>query len=435
MDGSAVPGPHPNPPPSGAERLHRLRLLRSRRVGPATYARLMAEHGSAAAALEALPEIAARAGIDGYAPCPLPAVEAEMREGRRLGARVIFPDDPEWPDGLSAIADAPPLLWARGDRRLLARPAVALVGAREASSLGLRMARSLGLGVAKAGFVVVSGLARGVDREAHEAALERGTIAVLAGGVGARHAALDADLMDRVAANGLLLSEHPPGRMPAARDFARRNRIVSGLSRAVVVVEAAARSGSMITARAALDQGREVLAVPGHPFDPRSAGCNMLLRDGARLVRGPSDVAEAVGRADHADLPLWSGQTAGPDTAAGPDVPTDGGPPAPARPAAPPHPAAAPARARTAARVPEEAVAQVGPPRGAPAPTDPPAAPRERTDPVAAAILGRLAEAPADEDELIGAAGVGPARLAPALLALELDGRIERRPGGRIHAL
>ena len=427
--------------------MNRIRLLRSRRIGPATYARLMRAHGSAGAALEALPAIAAEAGVRGYVPCPPGVAEAELKEGRRLKARPIFSDDPEWPAALSEITDAPPMLWARGDHGLLARPAVALVGARQASSLGLRMARSLALGLAKDGYVVASGLARGIDQAAHEGALDGGTLAVLAGGVGATHSALDPALFERIAERGLLLSEHPPGRAPAARDFARRNRIVSGLSCAVVVVEAAARSGSMITARLALDQGREVLAVPGHPFDPRAAGCNMLIRDGAHLVRGPADVTQAVGRADEAALPLWSASPS----------------PTPARRAAE-GAGGTEGKSSPIRRVGSEAgkcsvgeaheasgtvavsrmgrsattCAAPGSDRGEPASLRP--APdgtpdRTRADPVAAAILARLAEAPADEDQLIGAAGVGPARLAPALLALELDGRIERRPGGRIHAV
>jgi len=169
------------------------------------------------------------------------------------------------------------------------------VGARNASSLGLRMARRLAEGLGAAGQVVVSGLARGIDAAAHEAALATGTVAVMAGGVDVIYPEENADLAAQIAAKGCLVAEHPPGLQPQTRHFPLRNRIISGLSRAVVVVEAAARSGSLITARDAADQGREVLAVPGHPFDARAAGCNMLLRDGATLVRHVGDVTEALG--------------------------------------------------------------------------------------------------------------------------------------------
>jgi len=287
---------HPlTPPHSEEERVSWLRLLRSRRVGVTTFFRLMAEHGSAAAALEALPEIAAAAGVAGYRPCALSVAEAEMRAGRLAGARLLAWGEADYPRALRDIADAPPLVWARGDTALLRRPMVALVGGRDASALGTRMARRLAGALAESGHVVVSGLARGIDTAAHLAALDRGTLAVLAGGVDVVYPAENAVLAQEIAERGLLLSERPMGLQPQARDFPRRNRIVSGLARAVVVIEAAARSGSLITARMALDQGREVMAVPGHPFDARAAGCNALLRDGALLVRSADDVIEAIG--------------------------------------------------------------------------------------------------------------------------------------------
>ncbi|MEZ5753971.1 MAG: DNA-processing protein DprA [Paracoccaceae bacterium] len=273
----------------------RLRLIRSRRVGAVTYHRLVAEHGSAAAALTALPEVARAAGVEGYEPCPAEVARHEMAQARRAGARMLVPGGADYPAGLMEMPDAPPVLWLRGDPGWLARPMVAMVGARNASSLGVRMARRLSAALGAAGQVVVSGLARGIDAEAHGAALATGTVAVMAGGVDVIYPEEHAMLAARIAEGGCLLSEQPMGLIPQARHFPLRNRIIAGLSRAVVVVEAAARSGSLITARDALDLGREVLAVPGHPFDARAAGCNMLIRDGAVLVRGAEDVLEALG--------------------------------------------------------------------------------------------------------------------------------------------
>jgi len=263
-------------------------------VGPATFDRLLTEHGTAAAALEALPAIAAAAGVTDYRPCPKGVAIAELKAGRQAGARMICRGDAAWPAALDDIDDRPPILWMKGDAAILRRPMIALVGSRNASSLGTRMARAIAADLAAAGYVVVSGLARGIDAAAHHAALDTGTVAVMAGGVDILYPAENADLAESMVTRGLRLSEQPVGLQPQARHFPRRNRLISGLARAVVVVEAASRSGSLITARTALDQGREVLAVPGHPFDARSAGCNMLIRDGARLVRGAEDVLEAL---------------------------------------------------------------------------------------------------------------------------------------------
>ncbi|MGB8623394.1 MAG: DNA-processing protein DprA, partial [Paracoccaceae bacterium] len=247
---------HPLAPPTQEESLVAwLRLIRSRRVGATTFFRLMAEHGSAEAALDALPEVARSAGVQRYAPFPRDAALAEIDAGRAAGATLIAFGAQDYPAALAEIPDPPPLIWVRGDRQLLHRPLVALVGARNASSLGTRMARKLAADLGEAGMVTVSGLARGVDTAAHIASLDSGTIAVMAGGVDAIYPAENAGLADRIAETGLLLSEQPMGVYPQARHFPRRNRIVSGLARAVVVVEAAARSGSLITAKTALDQG------------------------------------------------------------------------------------------------------------------------------------------------------------------------------------
>jgi DNA processing protein len=220
------------------ERVDWLRLIRSRRVGAVTFHRLIAEHGTARAALAALPTIAAAAGVEGYAVCPEGVARAEMAAAAKARARMLCYGAAGYPPALMDLADAPPILWAVGDVTLLDRQMVAMVGARNASSLGLRMARRLAEGLAAAGQVVVSGLARGIDAEAHQAALATGTVAVLAGGVDVIYPAENAALTHEIATKGCLVSEQPMGLEPQARHFPMRNRIVSGLSRAVIVVEA-----------------------------------------------------------------------------------------------------------------------------------------------------------------------------------------------------
>ena len=269
-------------PTTEEDTVNRLRLLRSRRVGIATNRRLIIEHGSAAAALDALPQIAQASGVSDYAVYPLERVHAELEAGRKAGARLIVEGDPEYPSALGDIDDSPPILWAIGLLALIKRPMVALVGARNVSSLGTRMAKKLGAELSAKGITVVSGLARGIDAAAYLGALAGGTIAVQAGGVDVIYPTENTKLAEDIAKSGLRLSEMPMGLQPQARHFPARNRIISGLAQAVVVVEAAAKSGSLITARNALDQGRDVLAVPGHPFDARAWGCNMLIRDGRR---------------------------------------------------------------------------------------------------------------------------------------------------------
>ena len=360
-----------------------LRLIRSRRVGPTTFHRLLADHGGVEAALLALPGIASAAGVENYALCPLEVVRHEASQGRVAGAELLLWGQAGYPQALMDLPDAPPVLWAQGDIGLLARPMVAMVGARNASSLGLRMARRLAEGLAQAGQVVVSGLARGIDAEAHQAALPSGTVAVQAGGVDLIYPSENAELAVAIAAKGCRISEQPMGMEPQVRHFPQRNRIISGLARAVVVVEAAARSGSLITARTAADQGREVLAVPGHPFDARAAGCNMLLRDGATLVRHAADVLEAIG------------------------VP--------------------PARFVPAERAAPDHIDPIPDPLPGPVP-----ARRPLTDIAAvhSQILARLGPSPLAEDQLIRDLAMPPATLAPALMTLELEGRITRQSGG-----
>jgi len=289
------PSTHPLTPPLTEEDwLDWLRLLRSRRVGVSTFFRLLKEYGSASAALEALPKIAADAGVANYVSATHEAARAEWDAARQAGAAPIAYGSEKYPCRLAEIPDPPPILWTVGDKGLFERETIAIVGARNASSLGTRMARRLAAELGEAGLVVVSGLARGVDTAAHVASIGSGTIAVMAGGVDVAYPAENAVLFQEIQDKGLRISEMPMNLAPQARHFPRRNRIISGLAAAVIVVEAAAKSGSLITARTALDQGRDVLAVPGHPFDARAAGSNMLLRDGATLVRSAKDVIEAI---------------------------------------------------------------------------------------------------------------------------------------------
>ncbi|KAA0912419.1 DNA-protecting protein DprA [Aquicoccus porphyridii] len=380
MSEGSHPSTHPPlPPTTEDDRVLWLRLLRSRRVGISTFYRLIGEHGSIAAALDALPRVAREAGLNDYTPCPETVAVAEMRAARKARAQMICIGEAAYPAQLLDLADPPPILWAQGDPSLLTRPMIALVGARNASSLGGRMARALAADLGNKGHVVVSGLARGIDTAAHKASLATGTIAVMAGGVDVVYPSENTALAAEIEKSGLRLSEMPIGTIPQARHFPRRNRLISGLAGAVVLVEAAAKSGSLITAKCALDQGREVLAVPGHPFDARAAGCNMLIRDGARLVRDAADVIEAL---------------------------------APLAPAAP---------EQRQAEMP--LVADIPPP---------PPEKRSLSDTAKLhrMILDRLGPSPLAEDQLIRDLGAPANTVAPVLVDLELDGRINRQSGG-----
>jgi DNA processing protein len=440
MDKGLYSSPTPfTPPTTEDDRLSWLRLIRSRRVGPATFHRLLCEHGSAAAALAALPDVARSAGLDRYEPCPEGVARAELAAARRLGLRMLCRGEAGYPPALATLPDAPPVLWVQGDAALLARPAVAIVGARNASSLGLRMARRLAEGLAAEGIVVVSGLARGIDAAAHAAALGSGTVAVMAGGTDVIYPAENGDLAAAIAAQGARISEQPPGFEAQARHFPQRNRIVAGMALGVVVVEAADRSGSLITARTALDLGREVLAVPGHPVDARAAGCNALIRDGATLVRSAADVIEALAPAlAEARLrmpapPPPAGQPAtreagvlgrllGSTGARGAAI---------ARRLSAPDAAISVGIARDRARPPSRPAAAA--PAGTPAP--PPAGAGGRKVDTRAAglhheILARLGPSPIAEDQLIRDLDLPPGMVSPVLLELELDGAVQRQPGG-----
>ena len=372
-----IPSHHPLTPPHTAEdRAIWLRLLRSRRVGVSTFYRLMNDHGSAAAALTALPEIAREAGVGGYQICPENVIDKELRAGRKAGARLLALGDPDYPAALALIPDAPPLLWVKGDLSLFERPMVALVGARNASSLGLRMARALSRELGSEGFGIVSGMARGIDGAVHEAAIDTGTVAVLGGGLDVIYPAQHTDLYHKIAETGVIVSEQPMGMKPFARHFPMRNRIVSGMALATVVIEAAAKSGSLLTAGNAMEQGREVMAVPGHPFDGRSSGCNILLRDGASLVRGGRDVIDVLAHAS----PL----------------------------------------AITDLHTPDDALVPVAP------------QPRSFDDHAAlhSEILSRLGGAAVAEDQLIRDIGARAEDVSSEIITLELDGHILRKAGG-----
>ena len=283
---------HVDPETDPEERMARLRLARSPRIGAVTFHEALAQFGSAKAACTELSTISrAQAG-------------REQERLSRLGGCFIVWGDRAYPTALAALPDAPPVLSAIGDLGLLARPTIAIVGAREASLAGRRFAAEMAMALGTAGFVMASGLARGIDAAAHQAALDSGTVAVLAGGIDQVYPPQNADLHAQIAVRGLLLAESPLGATPVARAFPRRNRIVSGLSCGVIVIEAAARSGSLITAQRAAEQGREVFVIPGSPMDPRHEGSNTLIRDGAILTRGANDILSVLALPQSVSQPL-----------------------------------------------------------------------------------------------------------------------------------
>lgn len=356
------------------EAFARIRLLRSPNVGPVTYRQLLARFGDAGAALDALPELAGRAGKP-YRAAPEERVQDEIAAVRKAGARYLFHDSQDYPPLLAAIDSAPPILTVRGDPALALRPCVAIVGARNASAGAVKLARDFGHGLAAAGFVVVSGLARGIDGAAHEGALAVGeggaTIGVIASGIDIAYPPEHARLQDRIAGEGLLIAEQPPGTEPLARHFPARNRIIAGLAAGTLVVEAAPRSGSLITARLAGEMGREVMAVPGSPLDARSHGCNQLIRDGAVLVQSPDDVAELLSGFD-------------------------------------------------------------GVPRSVVREADPVAEQVPLDEPAAMGIADLLTTAPIAVDELIRQSGTSASAVQLALLELEIAGKLVRHAAGRV---
>ena len=369
-----------DPPPRqirAAERLAWLRLIRSDNIGPITFRNLLAHFGEAEAALEAVPRMAQRGGrrkpLTVY---PEAAAERELEALEALGGRAIALIEPEYPEALAAIPDPPPVIMTLGDGNLLARKTVGVVGARNASANGRRLARDFAAGLGGAGFLVASGLARDIDAAAHNGALESGTVAVMAGGVDVVYPRENQELYEQVAAQGLLVSEIAMGTTPQASHFPRRNRLISGLSLGVVVVEAAPRSGSLITARQAAEQGREVFAVPGSPLDPRARGCNGLIRQGATLVESAADVVDAL---------------------AGMLRPS-----------------------------------MSEPPERDFAPEKPPETPESELAKGRATLEDLLSPTPVPVDELIRECQLSPAVVRTVLLELELAGRIERHPGNRV---
>ncbi len=359
------------------QRLDWLRLIRSDNVGPRTFRALINHYGGARAALAALPDLARRGGASGPARiCSHEDAERELKAAKSLGVSLLALGEPDYPPRLAMIDDAPPLIAARGKLAALALPMVAIVGARNASAAGIRFAERLARELGEAGFAIVSGLARGIDAGAHRASLATGTIAVLAGGHDRIYPPEHAELVDALIADGAVVSEMPLGHEPRARDFPRRNRLISGLAVGVVVVEAAARSGSLITARLAAEQGREVFAVPGSPLDPRAAGSNGLLKQGATLVTEAADVIDVL-------RPIL-GQPAAPS-----------------------------------AEEPERAP----PPAG-----EPGAGERAR-------IVSLLGPTPVTIDDLVRLSGSSPAIVRTVLLELDLAGRLERHGGGLVSLL
>jgi DNA processing protein len=379
--------------PADAE--DRFRLARTEGVGPITYRRLLRRYGTAAAALDALPGLARAGGRDAPPQSPKPAAAArEIDQLRQMGAHLRFVDTDGYPALLALLEDAPPVIAVQGDADLLDQRAVALVGGRSASANGQRMAENLAAELAAAGLVVVSGLARGIDAAAHLGALPTGrTVAVIAGGLDCPYPPENTDLQRRIAAAGAVVAEAPLGTTPQSRHFPRRNRIIAGLALGVVVVEAAQRSGSLITARLAQEAGRELFAVPGSPLDPRSRGANDLLRQGAHLTETASDVLDNL-----PDHPSREGISRSPLFARG----------------LPPGFSA---------------------PDSFLQPRDPTALPEPKGPGARAQLLDLLESSPTPVDDLVRRCQFSAAAVMAALLELELAGRVETLPGNRVALL
>ena len=290
-----TPAPLPVAELDDTQRLACLRLIRSENVGPTTFRELINHCGGAQAAIDALPHLSRKAGRGKPVHiCPVEKALDELETAARHGAQPIFTIEPGYPQRLAQIDFPPPLIYVRGNTELLSAPSVGIVGARQASAAGTKLASIFGRGLGRAGLIVVSGLARGIDSAAHEASLETGTVAVLAGGLDIVYPPENAGLHEQIAETGCLVSEMPCGFQPRGRDFPRRNRLISGISLGILVVEAARRSGTLTTARQAAEQNRSLFAIPGNPLDPRAEGTNFLLKNGATLVTEPSDILESL---------------------------------------------------------------------------------------------------------------------------------------------
>ncbi len=358
------------------QRIDWLRLIRADHVGPRTFRTLINHYGGAAAALTALPDLARRGGAARPGRIPSRAeAEAELKAARDHGIALVALGEAAYPARLTAIDDPPPILAVRGHRSVLTQPLVAIVGSRNASAVGVKFAERIAHDLGAAGFGIVSGLARGIDAGAHRASLSTGTIAVLAGGHNRIYPAEHGPLLDAILPRGAAVSEMPLNWEPRARDFPRRNRLISGLSLGVVIVEAARRSGSLITARLAGEQGREVFAVPGSPLDPRADGTNGLIKQGATLVTEAADVIHVlepiIGR--DIDLPMRE-----------PDADDE-----------------------------------------RPADFEPSRDQRER-------VIALLGPSPASIDDLVRLSETSAAIVRTVLLELELAGRVERHGGGLV---
>jgi DNA processing protein len=357
-----------------AQRRDWLRLIQSENVGPATFRHLINRFGSASEALAALPELSRKGGLTR----PLriygeAKAEDDLANAARIGARFIAAGEAGYPALLRQIDVAPPLVCVMGDLDLAEREAVAIVGARNASAIARKFARQLAAEIGEAGYLIVSGLARGIDTAAHEASIDRGTAAVLAGGIDHIYPPENEALHHEISRRGMLITEMVPGTIPKAEHFPRRNRIISGIARATIIVEAAMRSGSLITARFANEQGREVFAVPGSPLDPRCEGTNRLIRDGATLLMKADDVIEVL-----RGQPMSSGN----------DVFLE--------------------------------------------PADELAAPHEPDKDERRRIIALLSPSPVEVDDLIRESGASPAAVIGVLLELELAGKVQRHSGGRV---
>ena len=359
-----------------AERLDWLRLIRSENVGPITFFQLLERFGDAGSALKALPELARRGGRGGHLRISdVSAAEREIEGLAATGTRLIACGEDEYPQALAAIADPPPLIAVRGQAHLLKRPTVAVVGARNASANGRRFAQAIARDLGETGLVVASGLARGIDTAAHEGAVESGTVAVVAGGIDVIYPPENKALYERIVEGGVVIAEERLGTVPQARHFPKRNRLISGVALGVLVVEAAQRSGSLITARLALEQGREVFAVPGSPLDPRCQGTNDLIRRGATLTQSAADVL--------AELEGMLRQPAVEQT-------------------------------RTILAAPE------------------PAIDGRELESARGKIIESLGPTPVQVDEIVRQCQLSPAIVAVVLLELELAGRLDRHPGHQV---
>ena len=353
------------------EAFARIRLLRSPNVGPVGYRQLLQRFGTAARAIDGLPDLAQRGGRR-ITPTPVGKVEGEIAAIKKAGARYLFHDQPDYPPLLAELDSAPPILTYRGDPALAAKPCVAMIGARNASAAAVKLARDFAAKLATEGWTVVSGLARGIDGASHEGAMPS-TIGVIASGIDIAYPPQHAELQERIANEGLLIAEQPPGTEPRGRHFPSRNRIIAGLAAGTLVVEAAPKSGSLITARLAGEAGREVMAIPGSPLDARSHGCNQLIREGGVLVQSADEVIELLSGFDgnprstfrEASAPMWE---------------------------------------------PVEDLSEAEP----------------------AELADWLTTAPVAVDELIRQSGEDAAAVQLALLELELAGRLERHAGGRV---